>query len=126
MDNGTFVEIMLDNLNDYCVAGLIEQDVQFILAQMRDYYNHMTLKMHPIGQRMIARIDLRVKDMLDVIDPMWFVVALYHRNKGGLWEDVHKYGVKPDIYYSYNVENPPPSKSDVYTHKHQTQDSPTL
>ena len=99
MDNGTFVENMLDRIRDYADNSHVH--TESILVSLRDYYKYdrdeaqLTYK---ISKELIDKIDLRVKDMLDVMDPMWYVVALYHRNKGGLWRDMHKYGVK-----SYNA-----------------------
>lgn len=106
MDNGTFVDNLLDQMKDK-----FKDDLQYVLDSMKDHYNEdddLLLGWDQVTydsiDNVIKKIDMRVKDMLDVIDPMWYVVALYHRNKGGLWRDMHKYGVKRDYASSYKVE----------------------
>ena len=101
MDNGTFVDNMLNDIQRKYMDD--EKLVQECIDSLRNDYTHNKgLPRYP--KRLKRQIEQRVKDMLDVIDPMWFVVALYHRNKGGLWRDMHKYGVKRDYASSYNVE----------------------
>ncbi|KKL52900.1 hypothetical protein LCGC14_2280830 [marine sediment metagenome] len=123
MDNGTFVDNMLDFMK---TRQSSDDSVMICLDLLKQHYTKGKELYSTFPKTIRDKIDLRVKDMLDVIDPMWYVVALYHRNKGGLWRDMHKYGVKPDIYYSYNIENPPPPKSDVYTQIDENDALPTL
>ena len=42
----------------------------------------------------IKKIETRVEEMFHVMDAMYFVVGLYHRNQGGKWEDMDKYRQK--------------------------------
>ena len=111
MDNGTFVDNMLNDINRKYMDD--EKLVQECIDSLRnEYANSKGLPRYP--KRLKRQIDLRVKDLLDVIDPMWFVVALYHRNKGGLWRDMHKYGVKPNKC-TWNID-----KCDNYSRGGQT------
>ncbi len=127
MDNATFVENLLDRIRDYADNSHVH--TESILVSLRDYYEYdkdeaqLTYK---ISKSLINKIDIRVKDLLDVLDPMWFVVALYHRNKGGLWRDMHKYGVKRDYASSYKVEKPSNGEPVVYTDKFNSEGLPTL
>ena len=127
MDNSTFVENMLDRIRDYADNSHVY--TESILVSLRDYYKYdkdeaqLTYK---ISKELITKIDQRVKDMLDVIDPMWYVVALYHRNKGGLWRDMHKYGVKKEYASSYKVEKASNGEHVVYTDKFNSEGLPTL
>ena len=95
MDNGTFVDDMLSELQRKYMDK--EDYIQECLDRLKEGYTKDKV-LYGYPRRLKKRINIRVKDMLDVIDPMWYVVALYHRNKGGLWRDMHKYGVK-----SYNA-----------------------
>ncbi len=109
MDNSTFVDNMLIRMQVYCKDNGIY--VQLVLDDMKDHYTEgLELINGWMARDEVDRIDIRVKDLLDVLDPMWFVVALYHRNKGGLWRDMHKYGVKKDYASSYKTEKPSSAK----------------
>ncbi len=106
MDNATFVDNMLDRIKEF-----FTDKIQLALESIRDHYKQdydLLLGWDQICydflDNQISKIDLRVKDLLDVLDPMWFVVALYHRNNGGLWRDMHKYGVKRENASSYKME----------------------
>lgn len=101
MDNGTFVDNLLSEIQRKYLDN--ETNIQLLLDSVRDHYTHHISLVDRYAKRVIKNIDLRVKDMLDVIDPMWYVVALYHRNKGGLWRDMHKYGVKSSNARSYKT-----------------------
>ena len=121
MDNGTFVDNMLVRMQDR-----FGDDLQYVLTSIRDHYNQdddLLLGWDQVTYDSIdfeiKRINLRVKDMLDVIDPMWYVVALYHRNKGGLWRDMHKYGVKKEYASSYKVETASADPTPVHTQEQQ-------
>ena len=130
MDNGTFV----DNLLDYIkrVAEERARNVEGMLESVRDYYSYNDDHYEELflstllSKEIVKKIDLRVKDMFDVLDPMWFVVALYHRNKGGLWRDMHKYGVKKEYASSYKVEKDSNDEPTVYTDKFNSDALPTL
>lgn len=103
MDNGTFVDNMLNDINRKYMDD--EKNIQECLDVLRDSYTisiPFLLSRYP--KRLKKQIDLRVKDMYYVMDPMWFVVALHHRNKSGLWKDMHKYGVKVNNVSSYKIE----------------------
>ena len=130
MDNATFVDNMLDRIKDkidfmYHVSVFDSMKQHYIQKDDSLMNTHVQSTIHVIKDE-IKKIDLRVKDLLDVIDPMWFVVALYHRNKGGLWRDMHKYGVKRDYASSYKVEKPSNGEPVVYTDKFNSEGLPTL
>ncbi len=113
MDNGTFVDNMLYHIQE---ASVVLQDV---FDALKGYYTKDGVGVSDYIYRQIRKIDQRVKDMLDVIDPMWYVVALYHRNKGGLWRDMHKYGVKKEYVSSYKVETASADPIPVHTQEQQ-------
>ncbi len=119
MDNSTFVDNLLDQISD-------RNDINDILEDLKSHYTNGPRFIQDYVSGLIKKIDLRVKDMLDVIDPMWFVVALYHRNKGGLWRDMHKYGVRSNKLSSYKVETPSNGEPIVYTDKFKADSLPTL
>ena len=126
MDNGTFVDNMLIRMQVYCKDNGMNIDI--VLDDMKFHYTdgNSVFVVDCLASDEVKRINTRVKDVLDVIDPMWFVVALYHRNKGGLWRDMHKYGVKRDYVSSHNVDKPPNNEPVVYTDKFNSEGLPTL
>ncbi|MCK5616030.1 hypothetical protein KAR91_79945 [Candidatus Pacearchaeota archaeon] len=99
--NGEFVDNMLDKI--VVVCDNIGIDLQLFLNQMRDHYTKEELNYSPLIGNQIRKIDLRVAEMYHTIDPMWFVVALHHRNQGGFWRDMQRYGIRRNES-SYKVE----------------------
>lgn len=93
VSNGDFVDSMLDRIQLWCENN--NKDVVLTLEQMRDNLeegvNH-GIPSYIYNQ--IKKIQIRSAELYHVLDPMWFVIALYHRNMGGSWDEMLLYGVK--------------------------------
>ncbi len=72
--NGEFVDDMLERIRDYA-------DINDILEDLKSHYTENPRVTLDYVSSLIKRIDHRVAEMYHTIDPMWFVVALHHRNK---------------------------------------------
>ena len=72
----------------------MDNDFYEILHMLRAHYTNGDAIVHPFAIRLINKIDQRVRDVFDTIDPMWFVIAMKVRYEGGSWLDMAQYGVK--------------------------------
>ena len=122
--NGEFVDNMLDQIR---TLGKHPDWTQQVLDHLKAYYTTLRgkfLSLSPQTQGLIRKIDHRVAEMYHTIDPMWFVVALHHRNQGGFWRDMQRYGIRRNES-SYKVEKASRPKYNVYTKKYEPDDFPT-
>ncbi len=93
VSNGEFVDSMLDRIQLWCDDN--DKDVVLVLEQMRDNLDKGVNNGIPSYiYRQLKKIQIRVAELYHVLDPMWFVIALYHRNMGGTWDEMILYGRK--------------------------------